>query len=415
MTAQRWFERCANCGALMLAGLALWLPSGYSYGAALLLLTAVVSAPWWCRSPAPRAAWWLALVFACMAVLWMLDMDTTGDWGSMDRPLKYLLALPCIFCLMRFAPHASCLWTGIALGAAGGGLIGLYQTQWQGLSRANGFTNAIQYGDLSLLLALMSGLLLLVQYRRWQPWQRWLLALAVLLGGVGSALSQSRGGWLALVLVLPVSAWLLARTIGPRRVCRGLCALLLGVVVLAQMPVVGQRFDQARQEVQTYREMGDDSSSVGQRLAHWRLAWEMGRERPLTGWGRTGYMQEKVRRVAAGLVRPSVLTFGHVHNEVLDLFVKRGIFGVLLLLLFYGTALALFWPTAARIRDAAGKIDKEALSLCLVGVSMPLSYIGFGFTQVFLAHNSGNMFYLFMCPLVLAALQRRRSGGPGPS
>src|SRR6218665_3636080 len=415
MTAQRWFERCANCGAFMLAGLALWLPSGYSYGAALLLLTAVVSAPWWCRSPAPRAAWWLALVFACMAVLWMLDMDTTGDWGSMDRPLKYLLALPCIFCLMRFAPHASCLWTGIALGAAGGGLIGLYQTQLQCFSPSNGFTNAIQYGALSLLLALMSGLLLLVQYRRWQPWQRWLLALAVLLGGVGSALSQSRGGWLALVLVLPVSAWLLARTIGLRRVCWGMCALLLGVVVLAQMPVVGQRFDQARQEVQTYREMGDDSSSVGQRLAHWRLAWEMGRERPLTGWGRTGYMQEKVRRVAAGLVRPSVLTFGHVHNEVLDLFVKRGIFGVLLLLLFYGTALALFWPAAARIRDAAGKIDKEALSLCLVGVSMPLSYIGFGFLQVFLHLNSGNMFYLFMCPLVLAALQRRRSGGPGPS
>src|SRR6218665_1458904 len=123
--------------------------------------------------------------------------------------------------------------------------------------------------------------------------------------------------------------------------------------------------------MQTYREMGDDSSSVGQRLAHWRLAWEMGRERPLTGWGRTGYIQEKVRRVAAGLARPRGLTVGHVH--------------------------------------------KEALSLCLVGVSMPLSYIGFGFTQVFLAHNSGNMFYLFMCPLVLAALQRRRSGGPGPS
>lgn len=414
MTAQRWFERCASCGAFMLAGLALWLPSGYSYGAALLLLTALVSAPWWYRSPAPRAAWWLALAFVSMAALWMLDMGAPAwGWGGMDRPLKYLLALPCIFYLMRFAPRASCLWLGIALGAVGSGLTGLYQTQWQGLPRANGFTNAIQYGDLSLLLALMSGLLLLVQYRRWRLWQRWLLAAAVLLGGAGSVLSQSRGGWLALVLVLPVCAWLLACTIGLRCVYWGLCALLLGIVALAQMPVVGQRVDMARQEVQTYRNHGDDRSSIGQRLAHWRLAWEMGCERPLTGWGRAGYMQEKVRRVAAGLASPNVLKFGHVHNEVLDLFVKRGIFGVLLLVMFYGTALALFWPTAARIRDAAGKIDKESLSLCLVGVSMPLSYIGFGFTQVFLAHNSGNMFYLFMCPLVLAALQRRRRAGPG--
>jgi O-antigen ligase len=35
---------------------------------------------------------------------------------------------------------------------------------------------------------------------------------------------------------------------------------------------------------------------------------------------------------------------------------------------------------------------------------------------VFLAHNSGNMFYLFMCPLVLAALHERRTrmGCPRP-
>ncbi|MNV30485.1 hypothetical protein D3C71_1217570 [compost metagenome] len=61
-------------------------------------------------------------------------------------------------------------------------------------------------------------------------------------------------------------------------------------------------------------------------------------------------------------------------------------------------------------------MDKESLSLCLVGVMVPLSYIGFGLTQVFLAHNSGNMFYLFMCPLVLAALHERRTrmGCPRP-
>ena len=78
--------------------------------------------------------------------------------------------------------------------------------------------------------------------------------------------------------------------------------------------------------------------------------------------------------------------------------------------------LAMFWPTAQRIRDAEGKMDRESLSLCLVGVLLPLSYIGFGLTQVFLAHNSGNMFYLFMCPLVLAALHQRRArlGCPRP-
>ena len=409
MKAYRWFGRCASAGAFMVPGLALWLPSGYSYGAALLLLAALASAPVWWRRPAPRAAWWLMAAFSCMGALWLLDVGATWGWGSMDRPAKYLLALPCIFYLMTFEPRASWLWMGVAVGAVGSGLVGLYQTFVLVLPRANGFTNAIQYGNLSMLLAVMSGMLLVVQWHRWVPWQRWLLAAATVLGATGSVLSQSRGGWLALVLLLPVCAWLLVRTTGQRRVYWGLCAMALAAAALSQVPAVEQRVDEARHEVQTYQERGDGRTSVGQRLAHWHLAWQMGWDRPLTGWGRAGYEAEKARRVAAGLANPVVLEFGHAHNEALDLFAKRGLPGVLLLLAFYGIPLVMFWPTAERIRDGSGRMDRESLSLCLMGVLMPLSYIGFGLTQVFLAHNSGNMFYLFMCPLLLAALHERRA------
>ena len=414
--SQRRFSRCASIGAFMVPGLALWLPSGYSYGAVLLLLATLASAPLWLHRPAPRAAWWLTAAFSCMAALWMLDVGTAWGWGSMDRPVKYLLALPCIFFLMTFEPRAAWLWIGIAVGAVGSGLVALYQIFVMGLPRANGFTNAIQYGNLSMLLAVMSGLLLVVQYKRWCLWQRLLLASAIVLGAAGSVLSQSRGGWLALVLLLPVCAWLLVRTTGQRRMYWGLCALALAAAALSQVPAVEQRLDEARKEVLIYKDHGDGRSSVGHRLAHWRLAWAMGWDRPLTGWGRAGYTDEKARRVAAGLAHPAVLEFGHAHNEILDMFAKRGLSGVLLLMVFYGIPLAMFWPTDRRIRDASGKMDKESLSLCLVGVMMPLSYIGFGLTQVFLAHNSGNMFYLFMCPLVLAALHERRTrmGCPRP-
>ena len=409
MKSYRWFGRCASAGAFMVPGLALWLPSGYSYGAVLLLLAALASAPVWWRRPAPPAAWWLTAAFSCMAALWLLDVGAAWGWGSMDRPAKYLLALPCIFYLMTFEPRASWLWMGVAVGAVGSGLVGLYQALVLALPRANGFTNAIQYGNLSMLLAVMSGLLLVVQWKRWVLWQRWLLVAAIVLGGTGSVLSQSRGGWLALVLLLPVCAWLLVRTTGQRRVYWGLCAIALAAAALSQVPAVEQRVDEARHEMQTYQQQGDGRSSVGQRLAHWKLAWQMGWDRPLTGWGRAGYEAEKARRVAAGLAHPVVLEFSHAHNEALDLFAKRGLPGVLLLLAFYGIPLVMFWPTAHRIRDGAGKMDRESLSLCLMGVLLPLSYMGFGLTQVFLAHNSGNMFYLFMCPLLLAALHERRA------
>ncbi|AVO49204.1 polymerase [Melaminivora suipulveris] len=407
--ADTFWQRWACLGAVLVPGLALTLPSGYSYGAVLLLVAALCTAPRWFRRPLPPQGAALALLFAAMGLLWLLDEHALGGWGSLDRPIKYLLALPCVFFLMVWPPQPACLAAGIALGGIGAGAVGLYQTLAQGLPRASGFTNAIQYGDLAVLLALQSGLLLAVLWRQLAGGPRALLAASVLLGLLASGLSQSRGGWLALALLLPICAGLLARATGARRASLGLAALALAAGLLAQVPSVEQRMALAQEEAQSYLDGGNGASSVGHRLAHWRLAWSMGLERPFTGWGRVGYEQEKARRVAQGRAPEVVLQFNHAHNEALDLWAKHGGGGVLLLLIFYTVPLWLMWPTRARIHDARGELDRPALALCLVGVMLPLSYAAFGLTQVFLAHNSGNLFYLFMCPLTLAALHQRQA------
>ncbi len=402
----RW-QHWACWGALLVPGLSLALPSGYSYGAVLLLVATLASSPHWLRQRPARGAWALAALFAAMALLWLADESAGRGWGSLDRPSKYLLALPCVFFLMACPPRLPWLAAGIALGGIGAGGVGLYQELVQRLPRVSGFTNAIQYGDLAVLLALQAGALLAALWPLLARWQRTLLTLGALLGLVASGLSQARGGWLALALLVPLCAALLARATGQRRAWLGVCALAAAALLLTQVPALQQRVQQAQQEAQSYLDHGAGDTSVGQRLAHWRLAWEMGRERPLTGWGRAGYEAEKARRVAAGGAPAVVLEFGHAHNEALDLWAKHGAVGVLLLMLFYGVPLLLLWPTAARTHDARGRLDRVALALCLVGVLLPLSYAAFGLTQVFLAHNSGNLFYLFMCPLVLAALHAR--------
>lgn len=405
----RWPAVLANTGAALVPGLALALPSGYSYGAVLLLVAALASLPHWWGRPMPRAGWMLLTLFAAMGLLWLADEHDSGSVGMLDRPIKYLLALPCIAFLMRWRPGWRWLALGIGTGAIGAGIVGLAQVGLQGLPRASGFTNAIQYGDLAALLALQSALLLTLLWPLARPWQRMLLGAGAALGVVASVLSQARGGWLALALLWPVAAWLLARSTGRRHAYAGLAAFVLGGLALLQLPAVQERVALAEREVQVYVAHGDGESSVGHRLAHWRLAWGMGLERPLLGWGRSGYEAEKARLVAAGAAPAVVREFGHAHNEVLDLWAKHGLVGVLLLALFYGVPLALLWPTPARVRTPTGEVDRPALALALVGVMLPLSYAAFGLTQVFLAHNSGNLFYLFMCPLVLAALHERRA------
>lgn len=395
----------------MVPGMALWVRSGYSWGAAVLLACSLVTAGVWLRRPPGRDAWWLFASVLAMGVVWALDFDPAqGSWSNLDRPAKYLLALPCLFYVLAFPPKARWLWWGIAVGACGAGLMGMYQALVQHLPRANGYTNAIQYGGISLLLALMCSAALLAQWDRWKPWQRVGWALCILLGFEGSLLSESRGGWLVLPVALPLCAWLQARCGQRKLAVVGAALVVAGVAVLMAFKAneVWLRLDEARQEISQYELKGDAASSVGQRLAHWQLAWAMGADRPLTGWGRYGYEAEKLRRVNAGEAHPIVLQFSHAHSEVLDIFAKRGLPGVAVLLLFYGVPLVLFWPTRRRVfPNASGALDEEGLCLRLVGILLPVSYMGFGITQVFLGHNSGTMFYLFMCMLVLAILQGR--------
>ena len=393
----------------MVPGLALWLPSGYSWGAALIFLCAVASAPAWMGRPVARPSWWLIGSMVGMLCTWLLDMGPVWDPRKFDKPSKYLMTLPCVLYALAFAPNPAWLWRGIFVGACGSGLVALYQTGVQGLVRATGYTNAIQYGDLSLLLGLMCAVLLMVHWARWSAWQRLAWAVAVLLGCVGSLLSATRGGWLALAVVVPVCAWLLVRRGQRLMLARGGVAVAVAVAALLtwQSTDLERRVSEGVNEVRVYQENGNSDTSVGQRLAHWKLAWALGVERPWIGWGRLGYEQEKARRVAAGQAPASVLVFGHAHNEALDLFAKHGLLGVAMLGFFYGVPLCLFWPGRRRVLDAAGELDRDTLSLCLVGILLPLSYLGFGLTQVFLAHNSGNLFYLFMCLLVHAALQAR--------
>lgn len=55
------------------------------------------------------------------------------------------------------------------------------------------------------------------------------------------------------------------------------------------------------------------------------------------------------------------------------------------------------------------QIDRTGLALRLTGLALPMLYAGFGLTQAFLMHNSGNMFYLFMLILIFTALQGREA------
>ncbi len=406
---QRW-RLAASAAAFLFPALSVGVANGYSMAAVFLLVVALAATPqWWGKPVEPRTAWRLVGAFLFMAAIWQLDgLRSDGGWRSVDKPVKFLLVLPCLFFLLRFPPRQAWLWAGIACGAVLAGLRGVYEIVWLHLPRAEGSINAIQFGDLSLLLGLMS----IVGLMMWRPPQRkglWavLLSVGAAMGLLGSLLSQARGGWLALVLLVPVMVLVKSRFLDRRfLLISGLIAMLLGATLISVAArQLGERLDRARQEVEVYETTGNAESSVGQRLAHWKAAWRMGLEKPLLGWSQQGYEDEKKRMVEAGEVHPYILQFTHAHNEFLDVFAKRGLLGLAALLALYLTPLLVFWPRKA---SAAASSSAAIVPLQLIGALVPVGYIGFGLTQGFLGHNSGTMFLLFMTVLILGAIQGER-------
>lgn len=377
---------------LLLGAVALALPSGYSFGPALLFLG---SASLFFQSGKPRILQsdWLvvvSLVGFFLVVGGGALLDGQGLRG-LDKPARFLLAVPVIILIMTFPPRLEWLWHGLSLGGVASGGLALWQKVIEEAHRAGGFTQIIQFGNISLL----QGMLCLAglgwawhrPHRYW--WCAWLL-LGAMGGVLGSLLSGSRGGWLAMPGILTIFYLAYGRK-APIRIkvaILGVLAMLVVIIYSSSELRVSQRVDSAVKNIEAYFSEEDRNTSVGLRLQMWSLGTELIRDKPWLGWGESGLHDELETRVANGEIDPSLIRFRHMHNEFIDIGVKHGVLGVAALLALYLVPLALFYRG---IRSSHG----TKRSLAVAGTLLPTAYIGFGLTQGFLEHNSGAMVYAF--------------------
>ncbi len=400
--------------AFLLAALAIWVPSGYSYAAVLLLLGALCFAPRWLRQPPEPATLKLALLFAGMGCMWFL-LSLDHGAARWDKGIKWLLGIPCLLFVVAYPPPPKAFIAGVPLGCIGMGGLAVWQTVGQGLERATGFTNAIQWGNLALLLACMALVCVGVLWRlRSWAW-RAMLCGAVVAGIGASLLSQSRGGWLALLLVFPVLL-LQVRQIRPQWFRPLLALSVAAVVVVAAIlvftPSLNERMALAVTEVEIYLSTGNGNTSIGNRLDQYRLVAQMIPQKPWWGWGAHGFVEEMQRRVAHGEFAQLLLRYPQVHNDFLDVWVKVGLWGVLLQACLFAYVLYLFWPSPARLQQWPEGSDDwhHALALRVMGSLVPVCYGVFGMSQPFFNHNSGIMFFVFYVAVLWAAVRGLERG-----
>nr|WP_275298297.1 O-antigen ligase family protein [Halomonas campisalis] len=392
MRSEEFWRAYVSLAVLLLGGLALVMPSGYSVGAVMLLLGSAVLLV---KRPAlglTRRDWLVMGAMAGYAAIVMLEAWWAGlGVRGMDKPLRILLAVPALLLVMAYPPRLAWLWSGLALGAVlAGGMAG-WQSLVQGVPRVEAFTHPIQFGNISMLMGMLclAGLGWAVAQPRRRLWVA-LLLLGALGGVLGSLFSGSRGGWIGVPVILIVLYRSYGRELNYALKLAVLAALIGGATVAYAVPQIGvqQRVHQAVDDISRYVSGESRVTSVGSRFEMWRGASRLALDAPWLGVG-SGHYEQAMRSLAdQGVIDPGVLVYDHAHNEFLDTLARRGLLGLAVLLALYLVPMKLF----ARQLHAP---DMERRALASAGVILPVAYIDFGLTQVFLSHNSGVMIYGF--------------------
>jgi O-antigen ligase len=303
---------------------------------------------------------------------------------ELEPYLPFVLALFGLWGVRQYKPRVEWFWAGLAAGAIGAAALSGYQATVLGW-RAEGYTNSIQFGNISMLL----GVLCLVRVMVVQN----LGALNLLMwagfvsGLAASAWSQTRGGWLAAIFIF---IWLLifaARGWNPLRrliVFLGI-SILLASFMLRSDSLVKERIAEVVTQVKAFADTGESSNSVGIRLALWSVGIDEVKKLSILGNGNHGWVAVRDAAIVDERLTPDAKIIGHLHNEYLDVIVKRGVVGgVLLTILYFVPMLFFFRPNIYDSRDAVR-------SLAVAGVVVPVMLINFGLTQTFLIHNSGRI------------------------
>lgn len=405
-TPSGWAATCV----FFAGAVALVIPSGYSIGFYGLGFAGLVT---WLlvrdRLLKADSYAFVLPVFFCSVGQLAQALSEQLTWRSVDPFVPFFIMVFSVWFVRRFKPQAIWFWLGLAVGAIGAACFAAYQLTTIG-GRAGGYLHPIMFGNIALLLAVLCMLRALIAMEL--TWVNALMWVGFASGVMASVWSQTRGGWVAIVLIFfwilvrVTQHWSWSKKLATLTVLAGCMGFLGSQMGLTQ--VVKSRVAVAIAEATAFMESNQQDSSVGSRLSMWRFALQHMGDAPFFGIGKQGWVALRDQGVANGeLSVVYISNLDHVHSEYLDAMLKHGVVGLFLLLTFYLAPMLLFF------RRHLSALNREVKALAMAGMVIPMMYMDFGLTQVFLSHNSGRMVLasLWMCSaaLLLNAIEAAKS------
>ena len=397
MTRPNYIEpdRVISFLAALLIAISTTIPRGLELSCILLL---VYSLYYWRRWQFVSQPNYLPLVvimlFAFFSGLLHVHRDGTE---ALDVTLRYLLVLPLIFQLPSSKIVPDWIFKGVIIGGLLSGIVALYQYFILGYDRVSGTLFVIYFANLTAVQAALSfcAFFWFLKHKYWSA----LALLATIMATTAMILSGTRGAWIALPPALLITVVLFFRLFSWKK----LTAIVVGFLALIIMsyqfiPIVHERFSTTMSEVMNYTPGTKEqlmASSSGQRFEMWRAAIREFQEAPLLGLGIEKRSEFRQQLIAEGyFVSPDGAS--STHSEFFDGMAKRGVVGIIAILLLYLVPLIFF------INRYISSQDYQQRLLCTSGIAFVLVFMISGLTERFLYHHVGAMFYGFFMPIMYA-------------
>ncbi|SOT94452.1 O-antigen ligase family protein [Xanthomonas arboricola] len=393
----------AELGVFALTALVVSMPSGLlPFGLCLLLgslvgwrslRAGVAMRPW-----SLRALGWLAAAVIAMSLLSIVLFE--HGLRDVDNRSRFLVLPWAAVWAYALRPRQVWLWRGALAGVFAAMLIAMLQVM-NGADRAEGWTNAIVFADIALML------LVVAVFCRPPGKVRWLVGAAIATVVV-IVLSGSRGVWLSLLVTLGVLIWGAPWQSARMRLLTFVGSAVLAVGVVLSVPALTQqmRLGELQSDLQRY-EVGDSDSSAGARIERLHVAWDTLRAHPLTGIG-VGRFDDAMRElpVCAGDTWLLRCHLGHAHNDLAEWGATQGVPGLLLLFAVYGVPLWIF----VRLHRRSGQ--RQFRGPAAAGVMIVVSYALCGLTQSMFAHQVSASFYTSMVGVLVGLAARQAQEFP---
>ncbi|KZN15061.1 O-antigen ligase family protein [Marinomonas sp. TW1] len=374
--------------------ISLSFPSGYNIGSSLVFISTVSIL--FFKNNEIIISWQdkrIILVFLSYAIYAFFSVYLDG-WHvrELDRPSRFILAIPVLILILKVKGNINWLWYGVIFGAMSASFLAIYEKIFLGISRAHGSENPIMFGNISMLMGMMSFTGFFYFFKR----RNYLWGGVALFGGIGgiiaSILSGTRGGWVALPLICFFILWNGRDLIGKKKIIITFFITLGLIATAISIPQTGiqNRILSAANNISHYVSGENKNTSVGLRFEMWKASVEMFKNSPFFGVGEYASYDFKRELAEQGMIIPEAIRFSHAHNEYLNALGLTGIFGFIMLMTLYLLPLKLFLN-----KMKAYENNWDIRSYAMAGALIPMCYMDFALTQSMFSHNIGVMMYAF--------------------